>query len=1255
MPETAVARRKPAKAPVREPTTVPAGVPPEVATTLRAPGRGEPLPREALIRLESGLGADLEHVRVHADGPARSAAARLGARAFAFGRRIFLGPGQSKTDLALLAHEAAHVVQQQSSSATVQLFGDTAAPALEREAASAGAAVAAGSTAQVHGRTGAAIQRDADTFLGIDWKGLVREHAPGLAEVFIDRTPLQWLELKIVAAFEAIVAPLRKPLETAVGFIGELKRHFADLVAWMRESAGQIAKGDCSSLAKAAERIEGVFAKLSAPIVDKVKELAGKVGAFFTGLWEKVGAPVWEWIKQAAGTVWDTVSKLASRAWEAILKIKDKISWFGARAWAFVKDKLGLKDAGESEGGLLDWIKAKAQTAWDNLKRVVEPYKKQLAVVAGILVMLSPAGPLIAIGAAVVGFIQAVRWLAKNLSKPEGVVSARTHVRDVVIGGIRKALARINEILRGAAAFLTKTLKQLTGGIGAAAGKLAGSVLSFLVSAAEWLLEKFEALSVWAVDQVAGLADLVDSALAKLNAWLDPVYKVLGRVGDVLARAAEVVFMVAEKVWNLIPACLRDPIVNFLVENLLKKIPIVAAILDVPDIWARVKELVRTIIRKLFKGLDLLGAALEIFKLLLDVLKVPIDLVTGIFKKAGTALDTILANPVAFLRNLLTALKAGLQGFVDRFWTHLRNGLVGWLSGELPPGIKFPTDFSLSGIFGFVFAVLGVTMEKVWEIIKKRVSPAVFKALQAAARIAAGVWEFVTIAITEGVAGLWRKLTEKLEELKQMVLDAIIGWVVKNIIERIVAKLISMLDPTGIMAVVNSIIAFYNAIQAAVEYIRGILEIVDKYLDMVLGIATGAIGAAAQRFEGLLARAMPIAIGFLGYQVGLNKVGKRIREMIVKLQTWVEEKLDALVTKAVKAGGNVITAITKALGGGKAEGKFKSDDGQGHRVYMEEGTDRWMVASIPGPLKDLLVKLKDRIEKEVPEDGDMRKEAMKAHAAAAREAAKVKPGEATPEKQAEILGRVYEHVGHPKAPKSVLTWTPKSALAKVAKARPLTRTAPKDGAGEASTSAVIAAETRLKTDPIKSTNKWVKLHLISFRLHGRDLAGNFAPGDKVVNSAMEKVEAAAVSKLKDNDGRNVMHYTTTVTYRPSPDEHFPAQVKMVHGEMDKAGTKETSSTTQVFEVPSPPKKREQVPSLSSASIGTLQAAGVPSGAAWHIANGRRNVLQRPFTALKDIDYVLNHPDPGRTPAPAGAAAAIKKLIADGDLTLNDQP
>ena len=84
----------------------------ETRSEIDRPGAGKPLSAALRARLEAGLEANLGSVRVHQSGRAQRAAADLDARAFTVGDDIWLGRGESASDVALMAHEAAHVVQQ---------------------------------------------------------------------------------------------------------------------------------------------------------------------------------------------------------------------------------------------------------------------------------------------------------------------------------------------------------------------------------------------------------------------------------------------------------------------------------------------------------------------------------------------------------------------------------------------------------------------------------------------------------------------------------------------------------------------------------------------------------------------------------------------------------------------------------------------------------------------------------------------------------------------------------------------------------------------------------------------------------------------------------------------------------------------------------------------------------------------------------------------------------------------------------------
>jgi hypothetical protein len=131
---------------------------------------GRPLPVPVRAQMESAFRLPFPDVRIHTGEEAGDLARRAGARAFALGKDIVFGPGEFRPGTpqgdALLAHEMAHVAQQQSAAAPEPL----AAPAAERDASRATIGVLAGLWGGVRGmfhspalRTGLALARCSGT------------------------------------------------------------------------------------------------------------------------------------------------------------------------------------------------------------------------------------------------------------------------------------------------------------------------------------------------------------------------------------------------------------------------------------------------------------------------------------------------------------------------------------------------------------------------------------------------------------------------------------------------------------------------------------------------------------------------------------------------------------------------------------------------------------------------------------------------------------------------------------------------------------------------------------------------------------------------------------------------------------------------------------------------------------------------------------------------------------------------------------
>lgn len=378
----------------------------------------------------------------------------------------------------------------------------------------------------------------------------------------------------------------------------------------------------------------------------------------------------------------------------------------------------------------------------------------------------------------------------------------------------------------------------------------------------------------------------------------------------------------------------------------------------------------------------LIAFIVEIVKIVVEailiVMNFPFDLINNIIAKAMQAFDLIKRDPVAFLKNLLRAIKEGFMQFFDNILTHLFNGLKQWFLGEVQAaGIPIPTDFTVMGIIKWLLAVLDITMEKIWKKLEERIGKPkvdkIKKMIDTAERVAnaAGeAYQFMKDVQERGfMAVMIEKVKEQLSNVWEMVLDAVKSFVMDQIIKKVTTKLLSMLDPTGIMAVVNSAIALYKAIQSFIKYLRQMLEIVNSFVEGTLQIAQGATKNAADFLEGALARGIPIVIGFLANQVGLNlserlkEALEIVREKVDKGLTWVIDKLVVIVEKIVSFGKGVVEKIKGWLGIKK---EFTSDAGNAHKLYFNEKGDagELIMESDPVPVKTFLSNRK----KDIPKD-----------------------------------------------------------------------------------------------------------------------------------------------------------------------------------------------------------------------------------------------------------------------------------------------
>lgn len=279
------------------------------------------------------------------------------------------------------------------------------------------------------------------------------------------------------------------------------------------------------------------------------------------------------------------------------------------------------------------------------------------------------------------------------------------------------------------------------------------------------------------------------------------------------------------------------------------------------------------------------------------------NMLLSVLAKAANVIGDIIADPIGFLTNLVDGVMLGLKNFMANIGTHLKKGLMDWLFGALGgAGLKLPENFDLQGIVSIVLQVLGLTYENFRARAVKIVGEPVVSALEKTA-------EIFRILLTEGIPGIWRFIKEKVGELKSMVLDAIFDFIKEKVIVAGITWLIGLLNPAS--AFFKACKAIYDIIMFFINRGSQILALVNAVLDSIGAIAKGSIGVAAKFVENALAKAVPVAIGFLAGLLGLGDISESIKKVIDKAQAPVNKAIDWVINQAVKLGKTLLKAVGK--------------------------------------------------------------------------------------------------------------------------------------------------------------------------------------------------------------------------------------------------------------------------------------------------------------------------------------------------------
>lgn len=1111
---------------------------------------GSPLPSGVRGFMEPRFNADFSGVRIHTDTQAARLSEGVNANAFTVGNHVFFGRDQYRPDTPkgkeLIAHELTHTVQQ----------GASAQPAkVQRE-----------------GKSWWESFLDFSEDFG--W-GVVRRVAPSLEPVIRNGAGgvFDWLKSKVTSAVERVFSAVTAPVRAVAGAGDRMAALFGPMALSIQAAAAKIAQNDCSPIREAAEKIEKIALSIITPIVETVQPVVAKVKKFLSDVWDAIGAPVWEWIKQYAADEWQKVKDIAALIGAAAQWIWDKtatIRSVAERAWTWLKNKIGIGDGVEGQNGILQWVQQKLEAAWDWLKAKLEPFKREItiivAVIGGVLIAVSPAGPILAVGAAVAGAVQGLRWIAANWGKGNAIVQARLYLEKTLFPQLTGAAQQLAGGITRLATSISASLGNLAGGLMRAVGTVAGSMLSFAVSAVQWIADQAVRLAAWAQREFMQLANWVTAALQRLRVFLDGVMTFLRKVAGVVLNIWGLPVLLAETVWNWVPACIRDPIVDFLGPIILRQIEIFQELAKDNEAWQKTKADIAGIIKLVFKDHDLMGAVKATFRLILRVFNIPPDLLVTIWNKALAAWNLVVKKPLEFIKNTVRALGHGFKLLWTNLWDHLKFGVQGWLFGELADKkINPPASWSdPKAVFNFALEVMGISVDHMFELLAKKFDPAKVAKVRLWFGRVAGAIDWINKAIdtskspAENARGLW----DRAKEFGSSILTGIAEWIAGKIAQELAIMAAAAAASGGLSEVIDIVRRIYRAILTAVRWARRILDMVNQALDTVTDIATGAVEKVGAKFEQIMHRGMPIVIGFLADQVGLGGIGTALRGIVDKLREKVDQAILWLIDK-VKAAIEAIIGAVKAgveavMDWWKARKKFKTADDEDHELFFEGSGDNaeLMIASRKSPARKFLDELPDSV-KATPEwataDSVFTAAQKIVYGPAAKNTAETERRKKIVEEELVKISIAFSKLApdQPKPedyPKSEAVKPPggpgkaRKNVVEVLCGTPLKGSAPQKDKEDSDTPGWKRV---YKAGLTAQSDRWVQMHVVSEQLGGEGLPNNLIAAPNSINTGhFRSWEHAIVDALaaREKKAKSVLWVEVAVSWRGGKDADFAEKI-----------------------------------------------------------------------------------------------------------------
>lgn len=893
---------------------------PGFSSRLQSSGGGDGMAAPVQQHMESAFQADFSAVRIHTGSEAAALSSEIGAQAFTYHNHIYFNDNkyspESSEGRFLLAHELTHTVQQ-GAAHTVRRDGEDNPP-------------------DEHESFWNKLKNGFDSVMSTVLPGPVYRIYKGIR----DGGLVNYVKNVLLGLFKGLFSKLGFS-DTEIMLIIQI---FIELKNQLPKIVDALGSGDCKPLFAALDTLSTVVSAIAGRVWDRLMEAIEPIRQWLLDVWNTYLSPVIDEIKEFLGEEWDMIKTFGKWIWQQFQPIIQK----GKDIWAWVMNKLGFGDD-PNEEGLVGFISRKVGEAWDAIKKELKPVIDPINdVIEGIKSIVSLE--------AIRKFQEdAKKWLdevAKTATamgdQDDAIKNKQLTLREVLLPALNKAIDRLKETVQAASVWVMDKVNFVTDKVnGFVTGIQNNSYVSALYSVISWVPRTVDKIHDWASDKVVWIFDKIQVGIDHLREFIDPVLKGLEKIVDVVSNLlGKLPDFITGGLYGKIPKCIKDPIIDWITEVILKKIPVIAEFIELKDKWDQIRSAALTVLKQVFVDGQLARALWTFFRNLMSLLGIDPTLVTTIVAKAAKNFSDIISKPGAFLKNVWEVVKGGFNLFWDNIGKHLLQGALDWLFGEVKGavGAKPPKDFTLGSILGYILDLFGISKENVYKRMElnPRIGPEKVATIRKIESALTGALEWITVWIKEGPEGLLRKAKEKLSSIKDAVINSIVGWVTQKVSAEILKRLATSSDPLGIGATINTIILIYDTIKTAVAYINRMLNIANKAMDNLADIIAGNLDAAKTAFEEVLGKAVPVVVGF-AVEVIIGPVGDKIQEIVTDARTTVDEAIDSLINGALDMIGSLVDTakkgVKKVLGWLGVTKEFKAVNGEDHELSFA-GTEQ---------------------------------------------------------------------------------------------------------------------------------------------------------------------------------------------------------------------------------------------------------------------------------------------------------------------------